>query len=158
VQRRAAAVQRGFGRASIAVLLVLSKAAFAQTIAVSGSPALLRISTAVSGSAPTSVTNATTTYTVTTPFAGNPTYKVTAQLNAEMPAGTTLTATFAAPAIGGTSTGAVALDMTARDMVTGIPKKANNTQGITYTFSATAAAGVVPFTSRTVTLTILVFP
>ena len=148
----------GVGRAFVAVLLVTSKAAFAQTIAVSGSPALLHITSAVSGSDPTAVTNATTTYTVVTPTAGNNTYKVTAQLDAAMPAGTTLTATFTAPAGGGTSTGAVALDVTARDMVTGIPKKQNSTQGITYTFSATAAAGVVPVTSRTVTLTILKFP
>src|SRR5438477_6838413 len=136
----------------------MSKAAFAQTIAVSGSPPSFHITTAVAGSAPTSITNATTTYTVVTPTAGNNTYKVTAQLNAAMPAGTTLTATFAAPAGGGTSTGAINLDVTARDMVTGIPKKANSTQGITYTFSATSAAGVVPLSTRTLTLTVLQFP
>ena len=147
----------GVGRAFVAVLLVTSKAAFAQTIVVVGAP-ILHITTAVAGSNPTPVSDALSTYTVVTPTAGNNTYKVTAQLNAAMPAGTTLTMTLASPAGGGTSTGAVALDMTARDMVTGIPKKQNSTQGVTYQFSATAAAGVIPVTSRTVTLTILKFP
>jgi hypothetical protein len=155
VKRRAAL---GIGRAFVAVLLCTSKAAFAQTVAVSGSPGSFHVTTAIAGSEPTVISNSTTTYTIVTPTAGNNTYKVTAQLNAAMPAGTTLTATFTAPAGGGSSTGAVALDVTARDMVTGIPKKLNSTQGITYQFAATASAGVIPVSTRTVTLTILQFP
>jgi hypothetical protein len=147
------------GRVLLAALLASSKAAFAQTIAVSGSPAILHITTAIAGSAPVAITNSSTTYTVVIPQGHvSPTFKVTAQLDAAMPAGTTLTATLAAPAAGGTSTGAVALDITPRDMVTGIPKKINSTQGITYTFSATPAAGVVPVSTRTMTLTVLAFP
>jgi len=139
-----------------ALLLIGSRAAIAQTIAVSGNPGLLRIDNAVAGSEPIAVTNSITTYTVTTP-APNRTYKVTAQLDAAMPAGVTLTATFAAPA-GATSIGPVALDLTARDVVTGILRNTNSTQGITYQLSATTAAGVVTSTSRTVTLTIIRFP
>ena len=139
-----------------ALLLARSATAAAQTIAISGSPASFRVTTAVAGSNPQPLSNSTTTYTVTT---ANPnhTYKVTAQLNANMPTGTTLSATFAAPP-GATSSGAVALDITARDVVTAIPRNSNSTQGITYTFAATAAAGVIPSTSRTVTLTIIRFP
>ena len=150
MKRRAAL---GIGRAFVAVLLCTSKAAFAQTIAVSGSPGPFHITTAISGSNPTTITNSTTTYTVVTP---NPphTFKVTAQLNAAMPAGTALTGTFAPPA-GGTSSGAISLDATARDVVTGIPRKTNETMGITYQFSASPLAGVVPSSSRTVTLTII---
>jgi hypothetical protein len=139
-----------------ALLLIGGRAAIAQTIAVSGNPGLLRINNAVAGSEPIAVTNSSTTYTVTTP---NPprTYKVTAQLDAAMPADVTLTATFAAPT-GATSIGPVALDLTARDVVTGIPRNTNSTQGITFELSATVAAGVVTSSSRVVTLTIIRFP
>ncbi len=133
-----------------------SRAAFAQTLAVSGSPGLLRINSAVAGSQPISVSNATTTYTVVTPPA-NRLYNVTARLNAAMPAGVTLNATLAAPT-GATSLGPVALDATARNVVTGITRNTTATRGITYQLSATVLAGVVPNSSRTVTLTIVQAP
>jgi hypothetical protein len=140
-----------------ALLLVGSRVAVAQTITVSGNPPALKITAAVAGSQPTSVSDNTTTYTVVTPNPANRTYKITAQLNALMPANVTLTATLAAPT-GGTSVGPVALDLTARDMVTGIPKSTNATQSITYQLSATVLAGVVTSTNRIVTLTVLKFP
>jgi hypothetical protein len=56
------------------------------------------------------------------------------------------------------SLGAVALDVTGRNLVTGIRKNMSVTQSITYQLSATAAAGVVPLSSRTVTLTIIQYP
>jgi hypothetical protein len=65
--------------------------------------------------------------------------------------------TLAAPP-GGTSMGAVVLDVTARNVVTNIPRRTDATGNISYTFTATAAAGVIPLTSRTVTLTIIQFP
>jgi hypothetical protein len=139
------------------LLLIGSRVVVAQTITVSGNPPTLKITAAVAGSEPTSVSNNTTTYTVVTPNPANRTYKITAQLNALMPANVTLTATLAAPT-GGTSVGPVALDLTARDMVTGIPKSTNATQSITYQLSATVLAGVVPSTNRIVTLTVLKFP
>jgi hypothetical protein len=128
----------------------------AQTIGVSGNPALLRVSSAVAGSEPIAVSNGTTTYTVVT-LTPNRLYKVTAQIDAAMPTGLTLTATFNAPP-GATSLGAIALDLTARDVVTAIPKNTNSTQGITYQLSATVLAGVVPSTSRNITLTIVRVP
>lgn len=136
-----------------ALLLIGSRAAVAQTVAASGNPGLLRVSTAVAGAQPVPVSNATTTYTVTTPNPNRP-HKVLAQLNAAMPAGLTLTGEFAPPP-GATSLGPIALDMTARDVVTGIPRNTNATQGITYTLTATVLAGVVPPASRIVTLTIV---
>lgn len=144
------------GTVVVALLLLGSRALRAQTVTVSGNPGLLGISAAVAGSQPTAVTNGSTTYTVTTP-APNRTYKVTAQLNAAMPNGVTLTASFAAPP-GATSLGPVALGLTALDVVTGIPRNTNSTRSITYQLSATAAAGVIPLSSRTVTLTIVRFP
>ena len=140
----------------MAVLALNAGAAFAQTVTTAGSPSLMRVTSAVAGSEPLPITVAGGTYTVTT---GNPnrTHAVTAQLNANMPTGTTMAITLAAPP-GGTSLGAVALDVTARNVVTGIPRNTSSTQSITYTFTATASAGVVPLSSRTVTFTIVRFP
>lgn len=141
---------------ALAAFLVPPEGARAQSLNVSGTPGLLRVSTAIAGSEPLSVSNATTTYTVTT---GNPnrTYKVTARLSAPMPAGVTLTATLAAPP-SATSLGPIALDATDRDVVFDIPRRTDSTQGITYELIATVAAGVVPNSSRTVTLTIVQQP
>ena len=139
-----------------ALLALLTGASnVAAQLSVSGSPPLLRISAAAAGSQPTSVTNSTTTYTITaiTLFA----LKVTGQLNAAMPTGMTLTATLAAPP-GATSAGAVQLDATARDLVTNIVLLSIATRSITYQLKATPAAGVVPTQSRTVTLTLTAAP
>lgn len=142
----------------VAALLLVSssRAVVAQTIGVSGNPGALVVNSAVAGSEPTTVSNGTTTYTVVTP-AANRTYAITAQLNSPMPAGTTLTVTLAAPA-GATSVGPVSLDMTARNVVTGVGRNVNATRSITYQFSATVAAGVIPTSTRTVTLTVIRFP
>src|SRR5258708_4341119 len=59
-------------------------AANGQAISVSGSPAAMKVTAAVAGSAPTAITNAVTTYTVKTNKANNP-QKITAKLNAVMP-------------------------------------------------------------------------
>lgn len=134
----------------------MTRPAAAQTLNVSGSPGLLRVSTAIAGSEPIAVTNASTTYTVAT-GTPNRSYKVTARLSAPMPLGVTLTASFAAPP-GATSLGPVVLDATARDVVIDIPRRLTTTQSITYTLSATVAAGVIPSSTRTVTLTLVQQP
>lgn len=140
--------------AALVPLGIRAVGAQATSLTVSGNPGLLRISAAVAGGQPVSVTNATTSYTMSTPLnPKNRVYKITAELDAAMPVGTTLEATFAPPP-GATSYGAVALDVTARDVVTNIANDLTSTRGITYRFSATAAAGVIPVTSRTVTITI----
>ena len=102
------------------------------------------------------VTNAASTYTVTTP-GGNRTYKITAQVNVAMPVGVVLSATLAPPTRA-VSAGAVALDLTPRDVVTAIPRNTNSTHIITYQFSATVAAGVIPSSNRVVTLTLVQSP
>jgi len=139
-----------------ALLPTGSRALGAQTIAANGNPGLLRISSAVAGSQPVSVSDATSTYTVTTP-AANRTYKITAQLNANMPADVTLTVSLQAPPAA-TSLGAIALDITARDVVTGVKRNTNATRSVTYQLSALASAGVIPTGTRTVTFTIIQFP
>ncbi|HEV7587517.1 MAG TPA: hypothetical protein VGO40_05255 [Longimicrobium sp.] len=117
-------------------------------LSFTGSPSLT-ISTATAGSAPTSAT-ANASYAVTTNETNR---KVTAQIDADTPSGVTLSASLAAPS-GATSAGAVQLGTTAQDVVTGIGTVNASGLNVTYTLSATAAAGVVPSTSRTVTYTI----
>lgn len=143
-------------RLALLVLAAAPASAQAQKISVSGSPATLTITTAVTGEAPTSVSSSNTTYSLT----GNPTRinKVIGQLNAAMPAGLTLSVTLTPPT-GATSPGPVALSTVARDLLTNIPPSAKgDVLAITYTLQAAAAAGIVPLSSRTVTLTIIDLP
>jgi hypothetical protein len=118
-------------------------------IAFVGAPSLI-ITTAVAGSAPTSVTDATSSWAVTT---NQTTAKITASIPLAMPVGLTLSATLAAPA-GATSLPLVALGTVATDMVTGITKLAQGALGVTYKLDATSAAGVVVSSTRVVTYTI----
>lgn len=117
-------------------------------IAFSGSPSLV-INTATAGVDPSAAT-AAATWAVTTNQTGA---KVTASIGSAMPAGVSLTVNLAPPT-GATSAGAQALSTTAVDLVTGLTKVAQGTLGVTYSLTATAAAGVVSSTSRTVTYTI----
>ena len=124
-------------------------------LTVSGSPATMTISTIPSaGQGPTAVVDASTSYRVTALLQPQ---KITASLNAPMPVGVTLTAQFDAP-LGAMSNGAVALDATTRDLVTNISNVLNSRNAITYTLSATVAAGVIPLQSRTVLLTLVNYP
>ena len=153
-------------RSAAAVALVLASAsvAGAQTatqtvtfqvnainvIAFTGSPSLI-ISTATPGAASPSVTDATSTWAVTTNQSGA---KITASIPSAMPAGLTLSANLVAPT-GGTSAGLKALGVVAVDMVTGVTKVAQGSLGVTYQLDATPAAGVVASSSKVVTYTIL---
>jgi hypothetical protein len=146
-------------RALVVAVLLLSgsRAAAAQAtrIRITASPALMRISAAVAGFQPTPVVDASTTYQVRVQNGSQ--RKITARLDANMPAGTTLRVTLAAPA-GGVSLGAVTLDITDRDVVVAIPVGTNDNPSIIYEFSATLAAGVVPSSMRTVTYTLVNYP
>jgi hypothetical protein len=119
-------------------------------ISVSGNPGALTVAMATAGSAPNAVTDATTTYAITTTEV---TRKITGAINTDMPAGVTLSVTLAAPA-GATSAGKKALTSVATDLVTAISKLNESAKTITYELSATSAAGVVPSATKTVTLTI----
>jgi hypothetical protein len=118
-------------------------------IAFTGSPSLT-ITTAAAGSNPTSVSDASATWAVTTNQTGA---KINASIGSAMPAGVTLSVPLAAPA-GASSAGSQSLGITAVDVVTGISKLAQGGLGVTYTLGATAAAGVVASTSRVATYTI----
>jgi len=113
-----------------------------------GGPSLV-INTAAAGSNPTSVT-APATWAVTTNQSGA---KITASIGSAMPAGVTLSVSLTAPT-GAASAGSNSLSTTAVDLVTGITKVAEGPLAVTYSLAATAAAGVIASTTRTVTYTI----
>ena len=118
-------------------------------IAFVGAPSLT-ITTAVAGSAPTSVTDATATWAVTCNQTGA---KISASIPANMPAGLTLSSNLAAPG-GAASAGYQSLSTVSVDLVTGITKLAQGALGVTYKLDATPAAGVVASATKVVTYTI----
>jgi len=129
--------------------------AHAQTLLVSGNPGTMTVTGAVAGSQPLTVTDNFTTYTVSA-LAIQP-KKITAQINTNMPGGVTLTILLVAPS-GATSSGRIALDNTARDVVSNITNTIPQARTIEYQLTATVSAGVVPISTRTVTLTLVNYP
>ncbi len=101
-----------------------------------------------------SVTSTRTTYSISVVAASAK--KISASINAVMPANTTLSVLLEVPpgAIGVTSFGSTALSTTPVTVVTGFAQVNTLSGGIIYTFAATAAAGIVPASSRTVTFTV----
>lgn len=120
-------------------------------IDVSGSPAAMTITAAPAGQAPTPATDATTTYSITN-NAGTDSKKITAAINTDMPTGVTLEVELGAPT-GATAT-KQALSSAPANVVTGIDNVSETGKSITYTLSATAAAGKVTSANKTVTFTI----
>ncbi len=120
-------------------------------IGVSGDPAKLTIVAGNPGEAPAPVTDNSTTWSVTTNGSAR---KVTGEIDSAMPTGVTLEVALAAPT-GATSVGNVTLTNLAADLVTGITGLDESGLGVTYTLSATLAAGAVAENTRTVTYTIL---
>jgi len=147
-------------RALVLLLAGWTKAAQAQfTILTLSTPSVpaFNVTTAVAGSNPTALSSSGLTYFLKSKHPAGPT-QITAQLDSPMPAGTTLALTMDIPAAFGTSVGPVALDATPRAILINVDKVNGNTYTMNYTFTATAAAGVVPSQSRTVTLTMSVYP
>ena len=118
-------------------------------IAVSGTPSLV-INAAVAGGAPTSVSSSGSSWSVTTNQTGA---KITASISSAMPTGLTLSAQLGAPS-GATSAGLKSLGTTSVDLVTGITKLNATGLSLAYQLDATAAAGVVTSSTRTVTFTV----
>ncbi len=124
-------------------------------IATSGNPGALTISNGTAGTdALTSVSDNSTTYSITQNFAN--TVKITANLDAALPTGYTLQINLGSTK--GTSAGTVdisnATSGSALSVVTGIAKGADAGQAIGYTFSANASAGTMSSTAKVVTLTL----
>lgn len=121
-------------------------------IAVSGNPGPLSITEGIAGlNQLASVSDNSTTYSITQNVSN--TVKISAQLSAALPAGFTLQLQLASSK--GTSAGTVDISNgSSVDVVTAIARGADAGQMITYTFSATADAGTLAPTVRTVTLTL----
>lgn len=124
-------------------------------IATSGNPGALTITTGTAGvDALSSVSDNSTTYSITQNF--DNTVKVTAHMDAALAAGYMLEMNLASTK--GSSAGTVdisnATSGSAVDIVTNIQRGADADQMITYTFSATASAGTLSSTTKTVTLTL----
>ena len=118
-------------------------------VAITGAPSLT-ITTAVAGSAPTSVTDASSSWAVTTNQTGA---TVSASIASNMPAGLTLSVNLVAPT-GATSASYQTLTSTPIALVTGVTKQAQGGMGATYKLDATLAAGVIASATRVVTYTI----
>ena len=122
-------------------------------ISVSGDPGTMFVSAAIAGSEPEEVSDASTTYSITS-TASTDNKKITASINTPMPNGVTLKINLDAPR-GATSSGDVDISNATNsvDVITAIDSIAESGKTITYKLGATVAAGVVS-DSKTVTLTI----
>jgi hypothetical protein len=126
-----------------------------QVVVVSGDPGPLTIHMATPGLEPDRVSDATTTYVVTTTGANQ---KIVARLDAPPPAGVTLTIQLTAPS-GAASRGQVALSTLDQEVVGPIPTAGTYAGlAIVYTHSATVKAGPIPMTARAVTISIVAGP
>jgi hypothetical protein len=118
-----------------------------------GSGGTFTIASAVAGQDPAAVSNGAGNFTTSTKK-GDGILRIRAHLDQDMPANTTLTLTLTYPA--GTSLGAQALGITPVDMIVNIPSASTMRTGtVSYSFTATASAGVLPPFTRIVTLTIV---
>lgn len=146
------ALQLSFSQTSATQTVTLQVSSI-QKLTVSGNPApLIIISGAAGVEGLTTVTDATTTYSETHNSALP--MKITAGIDIVLGTGYTLQIGLASTK--GTSSGSVDISnaTTAVTVVTAIAKGSDNAKVITYTFSATATAGILASTTKTVTLTI----
>ena len=122
-------------------------------ITVSGNPGPLVVNAATAGGAPVAATDSSTTYSVTTNESDK---KITAGIDTAMPTGTTLAVKLASSKATSAGEADISSATTGAEVnvVTGLSMCTDSAQTITYTFSATAAAGVVNGT-KTVTFTIV---
>lgn len=120
-------------------------------ISVTGNPGPLLIADAVAGSNLASVSDANTSYSLTTNLDN---MKIVASINERMPAGTELLVRLSSSKAA--SMGVVDLSgaISPVDVVTGISRCSDTHQSISYTFAANADVSEVPQQSRVVTLTL----
>jgi hypothetical protein len=150
----------GRSAAVLSLMAGLATAAGAQTqtvnfevkpinqFSITSTAVTLTITTATAGSDPAPVSDGTSVWAITT---NQTNAKISASIPSNMPAGLTLGVLLGQPA-GATST-ATNLSTVSQDLVTGITKLKATGLAVTYTLSATAAAGVIAPDSRVVTYT-----
>lgn len=120
-------------------------------ISISGDPGPLVVEHAVAGDGLSVAIDEGTTWTLATNGSGK---KITAFLDAGMPAGVSLAVALAAPE-GASTAGAVALSPTPQTLVSQVAKVRGEGLRVTYTLSATPQAGTVARDRRSVTFTIV---
>lgn len=146
----ALALTAGSGEAAAQEQVVSFEVEAITKMTVSGTPSLV-ISDGVAGADPTDAT-ASGTWAITTNEHGR---KVTASIDQNMPEGVKLLVSLIAPT-GAISAGSpVELTTAATDVVTGIVPVSESGMAINYTLKATAEAGVVAASQRTVTYTVV---
>jgi len=119
-------------------------------VATSSDPPSFNSTEATAGCDPFEICDNTTFYSITTNGSSENLY---ASLNAPMPSGTSLSILATAPN-GATSLGTVYLDSSNQTLVTGITQIAQANLQLNYMFGGTAAAGVIPTSTRIVTYTL----
>jgi hypothetical protein len=160
-------MQKTFFAAAVVVLVVgLAGAASAQTATqvVTFTVASFQQITVGAGPIALDITAWTGADDNLTPVNGASTYsllqnvgvsRITAQINSDMPVGTTLEVRLTPGASKGTSAGYQFLTSTAVNVVSAIPRGADNARAIDYRFSANASAGPIASGNRTVTYTLV---
>lgn len=129
-----------------------ARGAGGQSLAVSGNPAMLTVSTALPGSGLAPALDQATFYTVTTT---EPDQEIVARLDAALPSGVTLSVALAAPA-GASTAGQIVLSTSDQRVVGGIPVPGTYAGlAISYRLAATVASGPIPVAQRTVTFTVI---
>ena len=122
----------------------------ANTLSISGSPGPLTINTAVAGQDPLPVSDSSTFYNIQNDNNGA---KIMGSISSNMPPNTAMTINITAPS-GATRPGPIALSTIPQILPAGIPQCVYNQLSITYTLSATAAAGVIGTRQCVLTLTL----
>lgn len=113
----------------------------------------ITINTAVAGQEPTPVAVSGGTYDLSLKNNGN-LNTITARLSASLPSGTTLSINLSSPGSGAQSNGSVQLTTSPQPVVINLPntKLTANGNAISYSFTATSAAGVLAMQSVNVVL------
>lgn len=132
-------------------LLVGAREAPAQdSLRISSSSAFLTVQTVLAGNEPAPIVDSASTYSVTSSTSSQ---KITASLDGALPPGVSLAVKLEAPS-GATSFGMVTMTTQQQDVVANLPVGSSSNLRITYRFTGTLAAGVVPTGSRSVTFTL----
>lgn len=124
----------------------------AASITLSGNPAPLVIARATAGQEPAKVTDTSTTCSIK--VSNQKTVSLMASLTSPMNAYTTLKINLSTP-YRGANNQTVTLDCTPKMLLAGITEGFYENLIITYEYSATVAAGVIPLCCKTIILTVL---
>ena len=136
--------------ATTATALITYSIGSIDSIAISGNPPPFVVHSAIPGSGPSSASDSSTSYTISTNNSGR---KITGVLNSNMPTGVTFSVNLQAPT-GAVSSGLTALSAAEAILVTGISNSSEGNLTITYTLTVDASAAPTIGSVNAVTYTI----